>query len=340
MRTKTHINDAQPATVDEHFQLILHDREIIDHDFVKVTPDDLPEWFDEKLFKIGQEYYNGNLLGFGAALASGLTVILAVPDILEVLLFTRQNATINSSYKRFSQTLLLMYALFHSDMLDPNSKWFSALNAIRQKHAKVSKKRVKQNLHGIYQKDMAITQFGFLGYVFVCPEKIGLAYATEEQKIGFNHFWQVTGHLLGVSDRINICRRTVEETIELCKRIQNEILVKHLENPRPEFLRMMTNITHGLWYVDLSVNEDAFLALAYNLTGIKYIKPIGWYSYLNQKTRELILQSCNIPFIGWVIRQIFNLILAVSYWILEYYPLIPMLAFGRNNAQLCLYSKN
>ena len=66
---------------------------------------------------------------------------------------------------------------------------------------KVSKKRVQRNLHGIYQKDMAITQFGFIGYVFVCPEKIGLAYATEEQRIGFNHFWQVTGHLLGISDR-------------------------------------------------------------------------------------------------------------------------------------------
>lgn len=293
METKKHINDAQPATVDEHFQLILHDREIIDHDLGKVTPDDLPEWFDERLFKIGQEYYKGNLLGFGAALASGLTIILAVPDILEVLLFTKKNATLNLSYKRFAQTLLLMYALFHSDMLDPNSKWFSALNTIRQRHVRVSKKRVQQNLNGIYQKDMAITQFGFLGYVFVCPEKIGLAYATEEQKIGFNHFWQVTGHLLGVDDRINICRRTVEETVELCTRIQNELLANYLENPRPEFLQMMTNITHGLWYVDLSVNEDAFLSLAYNLAGVKYIKPIGWYSYLNQKTRELILYSCS-----------------------------------------------
>lgn len=69
--------------------------------------------------------------------------------------------------------------------------------------------------------------------------------------------------------RMNICRRTVEETVELCRRIQNEILAKHLENPRPEFVRMMKNITHGFWYVDLSVNEDAFLSLAYNLTGIK-----------------------------------------------------------------------
>ena len=95
--------------------MILDDREIIDSEFVEVTPDDLPDWFDEKLFKMwvekfnannqishkvlgkketriidqnyvfsGQEFYIGNLLGFGAAHITGLTAIIAVPDILEV----------------------------------------------------------------------------------------------------------------------------------------------------------------------------------------------------------------------------------------------------------------
>lgn len=75
------------------------------------------------------------------------------------------------------------------------------MNVIRRRHANINKRRVRQGLHGIYQKDMAITQFGFLGYIFVCPEKVGLARATYEQMKGFNHFWQVTGHLLGIDDR-------------------------------------------------------------------------------------------------------------------------------------------
>ncbi|KAK9296082.1 hypothetical protein QLX08_009811 [Tetragonisca angustula] len=337
MTYKKHINDAQPPTVDEHFQMILDDREIIDSEFVEVTPDDLPDWFDEKLFKIGQEFYIGNLLGFGAAHITGLTAIIAVPDILEVLLFTKRNATLKLSYKRFAETLLLMYALFRSDMLAPNSKWFNALNVIRRRHANANKRRVSKNLHGIYQKDMAITQFGFLGYIFVSPEKLGLARSTYEQMEGYNHLWQVIGHLLGIDDRINICRRTVKETTELCRRIQNEIIAKHLENPRPEFLQMMTNITHGLWYIDISINENSFLALTYYLTGVKYTKPLGWYSYLNLKYRQFTLYLFNVPLIGWLLRSTFNLILALTYWILEYYPIIPILAFGKKDGQIVLY---
>lgn len=49
----------QPATVDEHFQLLLDDRDVIDSEFKKVTPDDLPEWFDEYLFKKWVEMKNG-----------------------------------------------------------------------------------------------------------------------------------------------------------------------------------------------------------------------------------------------------------------------------------------
>lgn len=339
MTYEKHINDAQPSTVDEHFQLLIDDREVIESEFVEMTPDDLPYWLDKKLFKIGQEFYIGNLLAFGAGNVTGLTAIIAVPDILEVLLFTKRNTSFKLSYKRFAETLLLMYALFRLDMLAPNSKWFDALNIIRRRHANVTKRRVSQGLHGIYQKDMGITQFGFIGYIFTCPEKLGLARATYKQMKGLNHLWQVTGHLLGIDDRINICRRTVEETTELCRRIQTEIITKHLENPRPEFLRMTTNIVGGLWYIDMSINEDSFLALTYNLTGIKYTKSLNWYSYLNLKYRQFTLYLCNVPLIGWLLRSAFNLFLALTYWIIEYYPIIPILAFGKKDGQIVLYGK-
>lgn len=39
MTDKKHIYDVQPATVDEHFQLLLNCKEEIDPKFVKVTPD-------------------------------------------------------------------------------------------------------------------------------------------------------------------------------------------------------------------------------------------------------------------------------------------------------------
>lgn len=65
----------------------------------------------------------------------------------------------------------------------------------------VSKRRGKDGLNAIYQKDMAITEFGFIGYIFICPELIGLKHSTNEDLEGLNHFWRVTGHLLGIDDR-------------------------------------------------------------------------------------------------------------------------------------------
>lgn len=53
---------------------------------------------------------------------------------------------------------------------------------------------------GIYQKDMALTQFAFVGYVFIAPISIGLRNKPEEEE-AFNHFWRVIGYMLGIPDR-------------------------------------------------------------------------------------------------------------------------------------------
>ena len=338
MSKKTHIDDAQPLTVDEHFQLLLDDRSTIDSEFVKVTPDDLPEWFDERLFKIGQRYQMKNLLGISTAHLSGLLAILAVPNIAEVLIYTKQSATVCLSFKRYAQTVLLMYALYNSDMLAPNSKWFNSLNRIRRKHAAVSRKRVNDGLNRIYQKDMVITQFAFVGYMLVLPKTLGLAHATPEDQLGFHHFWRVIGHLLGISDRMNVCRKTVAETIELCSRVMHEIVGKHLSNHLSEGRKLAEDAVDGLWYSDVSLNKNAMLTLMCNMTGVEYDKPLNWYSYLNMKQRNLVLYLHGSPYIGVVVRAIYNVILTVAYWLLEHYPVGAYIGFGKANAQICPFS--
>lgn len=337
MAIKKHIDDVQPSTVEEHFQAIQKDRDIIDSEFTKVTSDDLPEWFDEKLFKIGQTYYMNNLLALGTIQLAGLIAILCVPDILQVLVYTKKCSTLCLSYKRFAETFLLTHSLFHDNMLDPNSEWFKALNVIRWKHATVSKRRIAEGLHGIYQKDMAITQFGFIGYVFVCPERVGLAHTTAEETEGFNHFWRVTGHLLGIKDSLNICRNTSKETTELCRKISSEILIKHLENPLPEFVHLALTAVNGLWFCDPSINADAFLYFTYTVTGAKYGKSLGWYSYLNMKHREWSLHMCSVPYLGWWVRTGFNIFLTFCVWLLRWYPIGAWIAFGKKNSKICLF---
>ncbi|KZC03996.1 hypothetical protein WN55_01257 [Dufourea novaeangliae] len=337
MDDKPHIDDVQTSTVAEHMKLIMEDRSTIDLEYVPITPNDLPYWMDKRLFKIGRQYYMKNLMGIAVANLTGLIAILCVPDIVEVLEYTKKSDTVCLSFKRYAKTVLLIYELFKSDMLDPNSKWYKAINVMRWKHASISKRRVKQGLNAIYQKDMSITQFGFMGFVLVYPEKMGLALTTLEEREGFNHFWRVTAHLLGISDRMNIARRTAAETIELCRRIGDEILVKYMNKTSPGFEKLARNAFDGLSYHDLSLDTDAYFALTYDMTGVKYQKPLGWYSYCNMKHREWLLYSCNIPYIGALVRICTNCVYAFLYWVLDKYPLGAWIGFGKENAQFCLY---
>ncbi|XP_053978487.1 uncharacterized protein LOC128876288 [Hylaeus volcanicus] len=338
MKEKGHIDDAQTATVDEHMKLIYDDRSVIDSNFIDVTPDDLPEWFDEKLFKMGQAFYMENLLGLVTGNVLGLLAILVVPDITEVLTFTRKSSTISLSFKRYARTAFYIYNLFRTDMLKNESKWFEMLNIIRRAHTSASNRHVDDGRHGIYMKDMAITQFGFIGYVFACPEKIGLSHCTIEQKAGFNHFWRVTSYLLGIPNRLNICRKTVAETTQLCKRISHDIIKKHLETILPDSERLVTNAIQGLWYIDPFLNSNGSVATMYKLAGAEYKKPLGWISCLNMKLREWNFYLYSAPYIGVAVRAYYNYFLAFLFWSMEHYPLLARIAFGKDKSNLCLSS--
>lgn len=63
-----------------------------------------------------------------------------------------------------------------------------------------NKKSINANVGGIYQRDMALTQFGFMGYVLINPQLLGLRNNAEEDR-AFVHLWRVIGHMIGIPDR-------------------------------------------------------------------------------------------------------------------------------------------
>lgn len=77
---------------------------------------------------------------------------------------------------------------------------YKTINVINRKHKASSKRSQNANVGGIYQRDMAITQFAFIGYILIAPKSIGLRNKPQEEE-GFNHFWRVIGHMLQIPDR-------------------------------------------------------------------------------------------------------------------------------------------
>ncbi|XP_054005168.1 uncharacterized protein LOC128890564 [Hylaeus anthracinus] len=339
MKGAGHIDDAQPATVDEHFKLLQVDRSIFSTEFVKVTPEDLPEWFDERLFKIGQAVYMDNTLGFSIATISGIAVGLSIPSIAEVLISTKRSSTVSLCFKRYAETALLIHELFRSDVLKADSKWFKAINVIRWKHAMAGKRLHREGHHGIYMRDMSLTIFGFIGYAFICPEKFGLSHCTLEEMTGFNHFWRVTGHLLGISDRLNLCRKNAAETTEMCRKVAHDIIKIHLEDHSPDVHQLMIYMVKGLSYVDPTLNTDAIMSLSYECAGAKYTKPLGWNSIFNTKFRETVFYFHSAPYIGVGTRIFFKYLVGIIYWSTEHYPLLARMAFGKAKSRICLFPK-
>lgn len=52
----------------------------------------------------------------------------------------------------------------------------------------------------ISQKDMAITQYGFIGFTILGQKMIGVQ-ATREEMDDYCHMWRVLGHVLGIDDK-------------------------------------------------------------------------------------------------------------------------------------------
>jgi len=73
------------------------------------------------------------------------------------------------------------------------------MNVIRWHHKMGSKKSKEAGAGEISQRDMALTQYGFMGFIYVAPKYFGLCNTLEENE-AFNHLWRVNGHMLGISD--------------------------------------------------------------------------------------------------------------------------------------------
>ncbi|EZA56102.1 hypothetical protein X777_03583, partial [Ooceraea biroi] len=245
----------QPATVDEHFEIIMNDKTLLDSDLPSVTRDDLPDWYDSEMYKQGQEYYTRYLAAIVLNNLIGLIAVFAVPQIMKVLTYTKQSSTVCTAFKRYVQTMLHIHKFYVCDPDDADSNWYKSMNVVRWKHKTSSKKCCKAGIGGIYQRDMVLTQFAFIAYALTMPKAIGITMTREEEK-AFVHFWRVTGNMLGIPDRLNICRKSAAETRQLCQKLIDNVYKNYFIDAPPEFHKLAAASLDGIWYVDVSIDRN------------------------------------------------------------------------------------
>ncbi|XP_018403425.1 PREDICTED: uncharacterized protein LOC108780274 [Cyphomyrmex costatus] len=290
MRNK-HIDDVQPLTVDEHYKLIIEDKSVIDPEATDVTSSDLPKWYNKQLYKEAQNFYEQNLMSIVAASVLGLVLVFAVESILKVLLYTKRSNTTCSAFKRYIETILHIDNLYTYDSSDTDSKWYKSINTIRWHHTMSTRMTKKAGIGEIYQRDMVLTQYAFLGYVFMVPRNLGLKTTPEEDE-AFNHFWRVNGYMLGITDKLNLCRKNAIETTELCFKIK-DLFRTYLINESPEFYEITLNTLNAIWYTNILMDADLFMAIIYMTHDLPH-KKLGWRSLLIKKYQEWLLYLCHL----------------------------------------------
>lgn len=103
-----------------------------------------------------------------------------------------------TAYKRYIQTIYHTLVWFRHD-LKPGTKAWKSLSAVRKLHFSASNSAQKANIGMISQKDMAITQYGFIGFSILSQKETGVQ-GTREQIEDYCHFWRVLGHIIGIKD--------------------------------------------------------------------------------------------------------------------------------------------
>ncbi|KDR07972.1 hypothetical protein L798_02399, partial [Zootermopsis nevadensis] len=295
---------------------------------------ELPPWFDLDKFRRGQQYFHTNYFAMFVAKLCGLLTILAIPSILRVLVLTRQSNEPVAAFRRYLVTMIHMLDWYEGDLLEPTSRAHKSLIGVRTRHCSASRKARKAGLGPISQLDMVLTQFGFMGFGLLVPEKLGISGSPEEQE-GFVHFWRTVGHLLGIEDRFNICKGDVLETKQLCQTILEQVFVPALRKPPKGFEHMSLCLLKAMWSMVPFLDYDAFMSFTMRLAGVEtshnsketltfHSRVILAFQIL---VHEVVLRNW---LLAWMVRPILNFGMWFSVFMTQRLPILAYVQFGKS----------
>lgn len=218
---------------------------------------ELPEYYDEQIFARGQAYLSKYRFVYTSGMLSGLVAVLAVPSILRVLMCTRQSSTPETAFRRYVRTILHTNAWYEYSPSSKDSKFWTSLRTVRNAHNRSSRACSKLSAGQISQKDLALTQFGFIGFITLGAPRIQLH--DDDFLECTTHMWRVVGYLLGIKDEYNLCATSWAETKRRMELVMARVYTPALTQTSEEFVSMTKALLEGLWPVNTSLTVDSFI---------------------------------------------------------------------------------
>jgi hypothetical protein len=212
---------------------------------------------------------------------------------------------------------------------------WQSVTEVRNKHNSASKRCCTAGLGRFSQKDMALTQFGFMGYALAMREKIGLHGATNEDLQGLVHVWRVIGYVMGVEDRFNICRDSVDETTAICRTLAYKVFKPAIEKKDKDFIEMATYLSDGMWSMNPTLNAKIYINMLYKLLKV----PNNNNNNLEKEELSVELNFLQrmilnmLIFVVWTLqftipKLYHNYTQYISLWLMRVFPFLAYYQFG------------
>ncbi|XP_030377630.1 uncharacterized protein LOC115626405 [Scaptodrosophila lebanonensis] len=317
---------------------------------------ELPPWYDEQLFKRGQGYLQKYRMVMFSGMLAGLIAVLAIPSILRVLQFTRQSSNAFMAYRRYIRTIFHTQAWYSYPVgSDKSSKFWTSIAAVRNAHSRSSKASARCGAGQITQKDLALTQFGFIGFITVGAHRIQLY--DEDFLEATTHMWRVLGYLLGIKDEYNVCGRNWAESKERLEIVMDRVFAPALEQTNSEFDEMTKALIDGLWHVNMMLS---FKAQVFFTKRLAYCRGYEYYSfdyrageqrdpqqmlyYYDMKLWDRFIVSYGLFLVTYlhkyaIVRWYLNLRVWLMDLFIYYFPYAAIWRWGWKSAYVRIFSK-
>lgn len=291
-----------------------------DKHFIENRPILLPPWYSQELVSSGQEYFHNNMFNMFVAKLSGLLALLAAPSIIRVLHKTDKSSKPATAYKRYLSTIMHMVLWYQSDLRNPNSKGRQSVATVRGLHSAASR------LAGpITQKDLALTQFGFVGFAILSAKKLGLPY----DQTGLVHFWRVIGHLMGTQDRFNLFRGNLRCTIAACEELAKEFFCPNLDNPPENFEKMSEALLEGMWPLIVFYSPAGFKEFTRRLCGCPP-RSLPFIPFCFLYFQIFVHKLLQIPVISFFLLPFLNFQIWFTIFVQNTMPILAFMSFNRS----------
>lgn len=215
---------------------------------------DSTEEYDQVRLAKGAQFFRRNYFSLFVSMLTGLLSLMYVETIVRVLHLTGRSHTPALAFTRYLGTL--NHAVQWYEGL---ASLQASLRTVLQLHrAAALRTRRSADDPSISQFDMVVTQWAFIGPVYLFQKQLGIDRVSRDDLDGFNYTMYLVGKHLGIMEEFNMCSGGVERGLACSQAILSQVIQPSLRSEVVLSEVMATKLLDGANILNPFIDQTAF----------------------------------------------------------------------------------